>query len=178
MESAFWRGYSTVITKSAATTAIALPTVIGAIALIQKDDILLKDAACITAAFTVNAVLTYSLKYSINRKRPYEEYPFLDVPYPERSPSYPSGHTSLAFTAATALTLKYPKWYIIIPAYFWAGSVAFSRMNLGVHYPSDVLSGALLGVGSAFAAYKINAWFWQKRSHRQAFPESTAYYWY
>jgi membrane-associated phospholipid phosphatase len=177
-ESEFLRGYSTFITKSTEITAIAVPTVIGTIALIQKNDELLKDAVYITAAFAVNTAFTYGLKYSINRKRPYEEYPFLDVPYPDRSPSFPSGHTSIAFTAATALTLKYPKWYVAVPAYFWAGSVAFSRMNLGVHYPSDVLAGALLGAGSAFATYKINAWFWQKRNHRQIFSGNTAHYWH
>ncbi|MDO9339524.1 MAG: phosphatase PAP2 family protein, partial [Bacteroidales bacterium] len=53
-------------------------------------------------------------------------------------------------------TLAYPKWYIIVPSYTWASTVAYSRMDLGVHYPSDVLIGALVGAGSAYLTYKIN----------------------
>jgi undecaprenyl-diphosphatase len=43
------------------------------------------------------------------------------------------------------LSRSYPKWYIAAPAYLWAGSVGYSRMYLGVHYPSDVFGGAVLG---------------------------------
>jgi membrane-associated phospholipid phosphatase len=57
---------------------------------------------------------------------------------------------------ATSLSLQYPKWYVIAPAYLYAGTVAYSRMDLGVHYPSDVLSGAIIGSGSAYITYKIN----------------------
>lgn len=46
--------------------------------------------------------------------------------------------------------MAYPKWYVIAPAFLWAGSVSYSRMYLGVHYPTDVAAGAALGVGSTF----------------------------
>jgi membrane-associated phospholipid phosphatase len=85
----------------------------------------------------------------------------------ESSASFPSGHTSIAFATATALSLKYPKWYVIAPASIWACSVGYSRMNLGVHYPSDVFAGAVLGAGSAFLTYKINEWFWEKQHHKK-----------
>ncbi len=80
---------------------------------------------------------------------------------------FPSGHTSLAFAIATSLSLKYPKWYVIAPSYVWACSVGYSRMNLGVHYPSDVLAGAVLGAGSAFLTYKLNEWFWKKQNNKK-----------
>jgi len=68
----------------------------------------------------------------------------------------PSGHTSTAFATATALTLQYPKWYVIAPSYVYAGLVGYSRMHPGVHHPSDVLAGALIGAGCAYLSHVVN----------------------
>ena len=116
------------------------------------------------ASLAVDAALTVGLKYAVGRERPYDRYPgMLQVPYPEGSPSMPSGHTSLAFATATALTLRYPRWYVAVPCYAWACSVGYSRMNLGVHYPTDVLAGAVLGAGSAYVTHLLNEWFWKEK---------------
>jgi len=70
--------------------------------------------------------------------------------------SFPSGHTMTAF--AIALVLSYFYRGVEIPLYFMAGSIAVSRVVLGMHFVSDVLAGAILGVGlgcaslTAFAA--------------------------
>lgn len=175
-ESKFLRSYSTAVSKSTEITAVSVPVILGTIALVQKNDDLLKDAVYIVGSMGVNTLITYGLKYSFNRQRPYDKYSFLDVPYPESSPSFPSGHTSIAFTTATALTLKYPKWYVALPSYFWACSVAYSRMNLGVHYPSDVLAGAFLGTGSAYLTQILNDWFWKKQNNKKILSELS--YWY
>jgi undecaprenyl-diphosphatase len=79
------------------------------------------------------------------------------------SPSFPSGHTSVAFSTATSLYLAYPKWYVAVPAFTYAASVGYSRMYLGVHYPSDVLAGAVIGAGSAWLMYKANKWLFKKK---------------
>ncbi len=62
--------------------------------------------------------------------------------------SYPSGHSSVAFCLATLLALGLPlAWPARIAVYLLASTVGYSRLHLGVHYPLDVLSGALLGTG-------------------------------
>ena len=72
--------------------------------------------------------------------------------------SFPSGHTAAAFSLATSLSITYPKWYVIAPSAIWACGVGFARMNQGVHYPSDVLTGAAIGVGCAFVNVYVNRW--------------------
>jgi membrane-associated phospholipid phosphatase len=78
----------------------------------------------------------------------------------------PSGHTSSAFSTATSLSLNFRKWYVVAPAYTYAAAVGYSRMYLGVHYPSDVLVGALLGSGTAYLTWKINKKLQNKRKNR------------
>jgi undecaprenyl-diphosphatase len=84
------------------------------------------------------------LKYIFLRPRPYEAltgiHQLLNVP----SPSFPSGHATEAFIAAIILAKNYGHLVIFI---ILALIVCFSRIYMGVHYPTDVLAGALLGVG-------------------------------
>jgi undecaprenyl-diphosphatase len=53
------------------------------------------------------------------------------------------------------ISLNYPKWYVIVPSFAWAGLAGYSRMAIGMHYPSDVLMGAVVGAGSAYLIYKL-----------------------
>lgn len=167
-ESVLLRNYSKVASNTTVYLVLAAPLTLGTISLIEKNDDLLKDAIYICSATALDGIITYSLKKAIHRQRPYVSYPNEITAYAtENSFSMPSGHTSLAFTTATALSLSYPKWYVIAPGYIWACSIGYSRMNLGVHYPSDVLAGAVLGAGSAFVTYKINQWYWKKREKKK-----------
>ena len=161
------RNYSTFISNSTTVVAASTPIVLGVVALIEKDDKMLKNALYVGVSLGVDGVLTYGLKRAINRPRPHETYADITAYSPERSYSFPSGHTSLAFATATALTIKYPKWYVIAPSYLWACSVGYSRMNLGVHYPSDVLAGAVLGAGSAYVTSLVNDWYWKKKENKK-----------
>ena len=65
--------------------------------------------------------------------------------------SFPSGHTSAAFLMVTLLVLFYGP--IFATFYLWAGSVALSRLVLGVHFPTDVLVGSLLGSSIAYLSF-------------------------
>ena len=124
--------------------------------LIRDDKDMLRNAVVMLAGETINTGLKLGLKYTVNRDRPFMTYSDITKKIDVGGPSFPSGHTSSAFATATSLSLAYPKWYVIVPSYGWAGTVAYSRMHLGVHYPSDVLAGAIVGAGSAFLTYEIN----------------------
>lgn len=105
----------------------------------------------------VSTAMSEIIKNAVNRQRPAETYPDkIFVNSPVHGKSFPSGHTSLAFATATTLSLEYKKWYVAVPAYLWAGSVAYSRMYEGCHYPSDILGGIAVGVGSAYLNHWLN----------------------
>ena len=159
LDGKFARNYSKVISKSTLYLAAGIPLGIGAYALLNKKQPLLQDALFIGTSVAEAVVLSSGIKELVNRERPFDRYPDLieqrDFP---KSASFPSGHTAAAFSLATSLSLKYPKWYVIAPSALWACSVGFARMNQGVHYPSDVIGGAVIGFGCAVANIYINRW--------------------
>ena len=145
-----------VVTNSITPLAIGTPVIIFGIGYLKNDSLLKQNALYVGATMLTAALITNIIKYSVNRPRPFETYPDIEKVARAGSPSFPSGHTSNAFSLATSLSLSYPKWYIIVPSYLWAATVAYSRMDLGVHYPSDIIIGAVIGAGSAYLCYKIN----------------------
>jgi membrane-associated phospholipid phosphatase len=154
-------GLSRGLSESGVILPIGIPTAMGIYALIKKDQPLLKDAIYIGTSVIEAAGITYAAKHIIGRDRPFVKYPDKVHPYgaPDAdSPSFPSGHTAAAFSLATSLSITYPKWYVIAPSAVWACGVGFARINQGVHYPSDVVAGAAIGVGCAFANIYINRW--------------------
>ena len=138
---------------------VGVPTAMGIYALVRKDEPLLKESIYIGTSVIEALSITMAMKFTFNRQRPYEKYPNLIHPIEkEIDPSFPSGHTAAAFSLATSLSITYPKWYVIAPSALWACGVGLSRINQGVHYPSDVLAGAAIGVGCAFVNVYVNRW--------------------
>ncbi len=88
------------------------------------------------------------VKNIVGRVRPYDAYAFLEplVRKPSDS-SFPSGHTTNVFAAATAIFLEHKRTGIV--ALVIASLVSFSRLYNCVHYPTDVLAGIVVGVGFA-----------------------------
>lgn len=103
-------------------------------------------------AFAIELPLYLILKNSIRRARPAEAL----IAYvqahitPSDQFSLPSGHTAGAFVVLTCIACYYP---LMLPLVLcWALGIGMSRILLGVHFPLDVIAGALLGTGSALTA--------------------------
>jgi membrane-associated phospholipid phosphatase len=139
-----------IITHSDSPVSIGAPAILLTVGLIKKDSLTKQNALMITGSLLGSTIVMAGMKYGIGRDRPFVTYPEIEKLAPAGSPSFPSGHTSMAFSTATSLSFAYPKWYVIAPSFLWAGSVGYSRMHLGVHYPSDVFVGAIIGSGSAW----------------------------
>ena len=97
-----------------------------------------------------------ALKVWVKRDRPPLSHPvpqpLLDVP---STYSFPSGHATVSFACATVLALAVPR--LRVPLFVLAALISFSRVYVGVHYPFDVLAGAVLGVGIAIALRTLAA---------------------
>lgn len=111
------------------------------------------------AMAALTSVLLFSvLKGLIRRPRPFDRWSSLSglVPTPDRF-SFPSGHTMTAFAMYASLGGILPMWgWVLLPT---AWLIGLSRVYLGVHYPTDVLVGALLGTlvgkGAVWAVTEI-----------------------
>lgn len=144
------------LSNSTAAICVATPIIMTGYNFLKKDSLNFRKSFVIGASVVTAGTIALALKYIVNRDRPFVTYPELDKAISVSSASFPSGHTSTSFSLATSLSLAYPKWYVIVPSYAWASSVAYSRMHLGVHYPSDVFAGVIIGVSSAYLNYKLN----------------------
>lgn len=109
----------------------------------------------LTALFLSN-VAVFVLKYVIAEPRPFLTLSHVDLLTPENEIySFPSGHTASSFAAATVIGLKYSfmakgkKYRLIYPLLAFASIIGFSRIYIGVHYPLDVVFGAIVGMISA-----------------------------
>ncbi|SDZ91473.1 PAP2 superfamily protein [Arachidicoccus rhizosphaerae] len=104
----------------------------------------------------IGQAMSIGLKHLFKRPRPFMSYP--DIIHPINygtGPSFPSGHTTLAFSTAASLALTRKQWTVTLPITLWAGSVGYSRMYLGRHYPTDVLGGLAVGIVSGILGHWV-----------------------
>jgi undecaprenyl-diphosphatase len=111
-------------------------------------------AAC-GAAVGTGVALFLMLKRFFRRPRPTAAHPgWASLPRTDQF-SFPSGHTLTSFAAAVNLSLFYPEF---APALlFGAACIGASRVILGMHYPSDVLAGSVLGTWLGYLFYGLLA---------------------
>ena len=106
-----------------------------------------------TTALTTN-LITSAIKLAVERERPpatvLDPEPLVGVP---TTSSFPSGHASTSFACAYVITRLAPRLTVVV--YLLAALIALSRVYVGVHFPLDVLAGALLGTVVAIALLRL-----------------------
>lgn len=107
-----------------------------------------------------------TLKPLVGRLRPFEVDSGLTLLIsPPGDASFPSGHTLASFEAATVLMIREKK-TMGIPALILASLIGCSRLYLQVHFPTDVLFGALLGIVNGWIAVKCIDALWERRNRK------------
>jgi membrane-associated phospholipid phosphatase len=124
--------------------------------LVRHDDHAI-DTGIRSAEASVDSVILYAaLKAILARQRPYTgegEGKFFSGNW--TAGSFPSGHATLAWTLATVMAREYPNWPMRVLMYSAALAVSTTRVTGGVHFPSDVFSGAVIGFGvGTYVAHK------------------------
>ena len=110
------------------------------------------SAVALLSSLLIN---NYLIKNLVARPRPFVTFPELRILIPTPSEfSFPSGHTSSSFAAAAVFYRHLPKKLGVL-AILLAGLIGLSRLYVGVHYPTDVLAGALTGVLLSYLAQWI-----------------------
>ncbi len=107
--------------------------------------------------YAIQSAIIYGLKFLIQRQRPLF---FLEIasklsrgPGEILDPSFPSAHAAFSFMMATLLTLWFPRYRILF--FVLAALIGWTRIYLGLHYPTDLIVGALIGYGIAKFYLKI-----------------------
>ena len=133
------------ISDTTTLVSIIMVLLVVAVALVRKSKQMFRKFFMLVAVLILVAAVTQGLKALIKRDRPFDTYPYIEKLSSGGDSSFPSGHTLEAFAMAAALSMLFLRRKVIIPVYVWAFMVAYSRMALGVHYPSDVLAGITIG---------------------------------
>ncbi len=111
--------------------------------------------------YAIQSAVIYGLKFLVQRQRPLL---FLETaskhsisPGEILDPSFPSAHATFAFMMATLLASQFPRYRAIF--FIGAAFIGWTRIYLGLHYPTDVIAGAVLGYGitKLFAKSKFSA---------------------
>ena len=117
---------------------------VAALLFLLNDDMARGFLAAASVAFAIELPLYKIIKNTVKRDRPFRTLKGVEsLIVPSDKFSFPSGHTAAATIMAVLLSYFIPA--LALPLSIWAILVGFSRIYLGVHYPTDILAGILLG---------------------------------
>ncbi len=143
------------MTDYAAPLAYSIPVFLWLLAIVRRNKKLQIKSVYIISSVFLALLISTIIKHLINHPRPFVTYSFIQKVTFAGSPSFPSGHTSDACTLAISLSLAFPRWYVVLPSVLWAMAVGYSRMDLGVHYPSDVMGSIVIAAISSYACFVV-----------------------
>jgi len=144
------------ITNIATVVTYSVPVILLIYAYIQRLFLLQRKSWLLLFSLIINSAIVDAIKYMVNRPRPFITYHFIDKLVSVSSPSFPSGHAAEVFVLAISVSLLFSKYkWGIFAAWLWAILIAYSRMDLGVHYPGDILGSLLISFFIAFFLYKV-----------------------
>lgn len=148
-------GFNFGLSQSADYIAVATPASLLLAGMIRDDKTLKRQGLQSAIAVIGTYGVGYLMKNSIKRERPFV-HNSLVIPV-KRKDGYSmlSGSAAVAFASVTSLTSAFPRWYVAVPSFSYAGAVAYARVRSGEHYPSDVLAGAVIGAGSVWVSQKL-----------------------
>ena len=114
-------------------------------------------------------VTNITIKPLVERARPWLDWPIVPLVAEKDPNSFPSGHTCAAFAAGMSWTRTLPWRWGRIAAVVFAVCMGLSRLYVGVHYPTDVLVGAVIGALCAWVAWKLYQVYINKNSTSDTF---------
>lgn len=130
----------------------ALPVLVGVLILLalRKHRLFLQGMFASILAYGMNALIGIL----IPRHRPFVDYGVAKlIEKSAESKSFPSDHAALAFAIAAVVAYAYPRWGWLL--FICAILIALSRIYVGVHYPTDIIAGACVGILSAWVVHRI-----------------------
>lgn len=131
----------------------------------EKPELIRFVLAYALAQLFVGIVLGRMLKFTVGRPRPMTGGPFTFFAFDSAHHSFPSGHTTEMVGAGLPLLQRYRSVILALFLGVLTAVMGFSRLYLGMHFPSDIVGGIVLGSLAGYLAWRISHWplYWWRR---------------
>jgi len=149
----WWASFNLIVTEGSIWIWLAFALILGAL---RGKKYFYAAFFCVIGLLVAWLITDEFLKPLFARERPFLELETCVIGHRSSSFSFPSGHTTTSFCIATLIHLYHrPKLIVSILSFGFAAFVAYTRIYLGVHFPSDILAGAVCGMGVGYVLYKM-----------------------
>lgn len=144
------------LTDVATLVTYSIPVILLIYAYAKHLFLLQRKSWLVLIGLTINSTIVDTIKKVVHRPRPFVTYSNIHNLVPVSTFSFPSGHTAEVTLLAVSLSILFPKhkWAISL-TWLWALLISYSRMDLGVHYPSDVLGAMAISMLVALTFIKL-----------------------